>query len=151
MCFSVRFRLPKNGKPLDFVGLSPFARERHRLRWLCHSPRSNDFSPVLLPFRRKFELPARRRLPTARSSPAAALAACAFKTSSISSSIIPSSATLSAFRIRRAKPCCLNNRVKHQMRDYTFKEKARITAGAVAALVIVGWLAVFAMAMMAAG
>ena len=37
------------------------------------------------------------------------------------------------------------------MRDYTFKEKARITAGAVAALVIVGWLAVFAMAMMAAG
>ena len=37
------------------------------------------------------------------------------------------------------------------MRDYTFKEKARITAGAVAALVIVGWLAVFALAMMAAG
>jgi hypothetical protein len=32
------------------------------------------------------------------------------------------------------------------MRDTTFKEKTRITAGAVAALVIVGWLAVLAMA-----
>jgi hypothetical protein len=32
------------------------------------------------------------------------------------------------------------------MRDYTFKEKARITAGAVAALVVVGWLAVLATA-----
>lgn len=37
------------------------------------------------------------------------------------------------------------------MRDYTLKEKARITAGAVAALVIVGWLAVIAVALMAAG
>jgi hypothetical protein len=32
------------------------------------------------------------------------------------------------------------------MRDYTFKEKARITAGAAAALVVVGWLAVLATA-----
>jgi hypothetical protein len=32
------------------------------------------------------------------------------------------------------------------MRDYAFKEKARITAGAAAALVVVGWLAVLATA-----
>jgi hypothetical protein len=32
------------------------------------------------------------------------------------------------------------------MREYTFKEKTRITAGAVAALVIVGWLLVLAIA-----
>jgi hypothetical protein len=32
------------------------------------------------------------------------------------------------------------------MRAYSFKEKARITAGAVAALVIVGWLLVLAIA-----
>jgi hypothetical protein len=32
------------------------------------------------------------------------------------------------------------------MRDYTFKEKAKITAGAIASLVIVGWLVVFAIA-----
>ena len=37
------------------------------------------------------------------------------------------------------------------MRDYTFKEKAKITAGAIAALVIVGWLAVFALALMSVG
>jgi hypothetical protein len=37
------------------------------------------------------------------------------------------------------------------MRDTTLKEKARITAGAVAALVIVGWLAVIAVALMSAG
>jgi hypothetical protein len=37
------------------------------------------------------------------------------------------------------------------MRDYTFKEKAKITAGAIAALVIVGWLAVFALALMSTG
>jgi hypothetical protein len=37
------------------------------------------------------------------------------------------------------------------MRDDTLKEKARITAGAVAALVIVGWLAVIALALMSAG
>ena len=35
------------------------------------------------------------------------------------------------------------------MRDETLKEKARITAGAVAALVIVGWLAIIALALMA--
>jgi hypothetical protein len=32
------------------------------------------------------------------------------------------------------------------MRGYTTKEKAKITAGAVAALVIVGWLAVLSIA-----
>ena len=32
------------------------------------------------------------------------------------------------------------------MRAYTFKEKTRITAGAVMAIVIVGWLAVLAIA-----
>ena len=32
------------------------------------------------------------------------------------------------------------------MRAYTFKEKTRITAGAVAALVTVGWLLVLAIA-----
>ena len=37
------------------------------------------------------------------------------------------------------------------MRDTTLKQKARITAGAVAALVIVGWLAVIAVALMSAG
>jgi hypothetical protein len=33
-----------------------------------------------------------------------------------------------------------------RMRDYTFKEKAKIMAGAAAALVVVGWLAVLATA-----
>jgi hypothetical protein len=37
------------------------------------------------------------------------------------------------------------------MRDYTLKEKARITVGAVAALVIVGWFAVIVLAVMSAG
>ena len=37
------------------------------------------------------------------------------------------------------------------MRGTTLKQKARITAGAVAALVIVGWLAVIAVALMSAG
>ena len=37
------------------------------------------------------------------------------------------------------------------MRAYTLKEKARITAGAVAALVVVGWLLVLAIAFLAAG
>jgi hypothetical protein len=37
------------------------------------------------------------------------------------------------------------------MRACTLKEKARITAGAVAALVIVGWLLVLAIAFLAAG
>ena len=36
-----------------------------------------------------------------------------------------------------------------EMHDETLKEKARITAGAVAALVIVGWLAIIAVALMA--
>jgi hypothetical protein len=36
------------------------------------------------------------------------------------------------------------------MRDYTAKEKARITAGAVAALVITGWVAVLALAFLSA-
>jgi hypothetical protein len=33
-------------------------------------------------------------------------------------------------------------------RPYTSKEKAKITAGAVAALVIVGWMAIVAMVML---
>lgn len=37
------------------------------------------------------------------------------------------------------------------MYDYTPKEKAKITAGAIAALVIVGWLAVVALAIMSTG
>ncbi|MEH2546923.1 hypothetical protein V1283_003568 [Bradyrhizobium sp. AZCC 2262] len=37
------------------------------------------------------------------------------------------------------------------MRDYTLKEKAKITAGAVAALVIVAWLAVIALALLSGG
>jgi hypothetical protein len=37
------------------------------------------------------------------------------------------------------------------MREYTLKEKARITAGAVTALVIAGWLAVVAVALMSVG
>jgi len=36
------------------------------------------------------------------------------------------------------------------MRGYTAKEKAKITAGAVAAIVIVGWLAVLAIAFLSA-
>ena len=36
------------------------------------------------------------------------------------------------------------------MRPYTMKEKARITAGAVTSLVIVGWLVVLALAFLAA-
>jgi hypothetical protein len=35
------------------------------------------------------------------------------------------------------------------MRAYTFKEQARIAAGAVASLVIVGWLLVLAIAFLA--
>ena len=35
------------------------------------------------------------------------------------------------------------------MRDYTRKEKFKITAGAVTAVVVVGWLAVFAFALLA--
>jgi hypothetical protein len=38
-----------------------------------------------------------------------------------------------------------------RMRSYTFKEKAKITAGAVTALVIVAWLAVVALALLSAG
>jgi hypothetical protein len=37
------------------------------------------------------------------------------------------------------------------MRDYTFKEKTRITAGAVAAVIIVVWLAVVALAILSVG
>ena len=36
------------------------------------------------------------------------------------------------------------------MNTYTFKEKAKITAGAVAALIIVAWLAVIAIALLSA-
>ena len=38
-----------------------------------------------------------------------------------------------------------------KMRGYTLKEKAKITAGAVAALVIVAWLAIIALALLSAG
>jgi hypothetical protein len=34
------------------------------------------------------------------------------------------------------------------MRDYTLEEKAKITAGAVTALVIVAWLAILALALL---
>jgi len=34
------------------------------------------------------------------------------------------------------------------MRPYTTKEKAKITAGAVCSLIIVGWLALFALAIL---
>jgi hypothetical protein len=37
------------------------------------------------------------------------------------------------------------------MRDYTFKEKAKITAGAVTALIIVAWLAVLALTLLSVG
>jgi hypothetical protein len=37
------------------------------------------------------------------------------------------------------------------MPDYSLKEKAKITAGAVAALVIVAWLAIFALALLSGG
>jgi len=37
------------------------------------------------------------------------------------------------------------------MRSYTLQEKAKITAGAVAALVIVGWLAIIALALLSGG
>jgi hypothetical protein len=37
-----------------------------------------------------------------------------------------------------------------EMRAYTTKEKAKITAGAVAALVITGWLVVLAIAFLSA-
>ena len=37
------------------------------------------------------------------------------------------------------------------MRDYTPKEKAKITAGAVTALVIVAWLAILALALLSGG
>jgi hypothetical protein len=38
-----------------------------------------------------------------------------------------------------------------KMRGYTLKEKAKMTAGAMAALVIVAWLAVIALALLSAG
>jgi hypothetical protein len=38
-----------------------------------------------------------------------------------------------------------------KMRGYTLQEKAKITAGAVAALVIVAWLVVIALALLSAG
>jgi hypothetical protein len=40
----------------------------------------------------------------------------------------------------------LKSEPRRPMPAYTFKEKTRITAGAVAALVIVGWLLVLAIA-----
>ena len=43
-----------------------------------------------------------------------------------------------------------SGQLRRQMSPYTFKEKAKITAGAVTALVIIGWLAVIALAAMTA-
>jgi hypothetical protein len=37
------------------------------------------------------------------------------------------------------------------MRDYTLKERQRVTAGAVTALVIVAWLAIIALALLSGG
>jgi hypothetical protein len=37
------------------------------------------------------------------------------------------------------------------MRRYTTKEKVKITAGAISAIVIVGWLAVLALALLSTG
>jgi hypothetical protein len=45
----------------------------------------------------------------------------------------------------------LPHTIAGKMRGYTLKEKAKITAGAVAALVIVAWLAVIALALLAGG
>ena len=42
-------------------------------------------------------------------------------------------------------------RFAKNMRDYTLKEKTKITAGAVAALVIVAWLAIIALALLSGG
>jgi hypothetical protein len=41
--------------------------------------------------------------------------------------------------------------LRQGMRDYTFKEKTKITAGAVAALVVVVWLAVVALGILSSG
>jgi hypothetical protein len=50
---------------------------------------------------------------------------------------------------KRLLLCRVNNQPRSPMRAYTFKEKTQITAGAVAALVIVGWLLVLAIAFLA--
>ena len=60
-----------------------------------------------------------------------------------------------------AVPCCrshshqpmmsLRPLLRKRMRDYTLEEKTRITAGAVAALVIVLWLAVVALGILSSG
>ena len=42
-------------------------------------------------------------------------------------------------------------RFTENMRSYTSKEKAKITAGAVTALVIVAWLAIIALALLPGG
>jgi len=41
--------------------------------------------------------------------------------------------------------------LRQYMRDYTLKEKAKITAGAIAALVIVAWLAIVALGILSSG
>ena len=41
--------------------------------------------------------------------------------------------------------------LRKRMRSYTLKEKAKLTAGAVTALVIVAWLVVAALALLSAG
>jgi hypothetical protein len=54
-----------------------------------------------------------------------------------------------AIGYRQRLLCRIKSQPRRPMRADTFKEKARITAGAVAALVIVGWLMVLAIAFLA--
>ena len=49
------------------------------------------------------------------------------------------------------EPERLSHFLRKRMRGYTLKEKAKLTAGAVAALVIVAWLVVAALALLSAG
>jgi hypothetical protein len=45
----------------------------------------------------------------------------------------------------------IHNFLQKPVHDYTPKEKAKITAGAIVALVIVGWLAIVALAILSTG
>ena len=53
-------------------------------------------------------------------------------------------------RIRPAAAAFRLHNFCETMRTYTFKEKAKITAGAVTALIIVAWLTVIAIALLSA-
>jgi hypothetical protein len=54
-------------------------------------------------------------------------------------------------RISSRKLARVLTRFAENMRSYTLKEKAKITAGAVTALVIVAWLAIIALALLSGG